>query len=126
MRIRAEPPGVEGSPAARPEPRVVLEVADTVAGWQFPDPLTVDLIAARHLRARRSARGSMGLRSFHAGTHGRWARRRDRGRLGSMQPGTMSRKAKGRVAAPPRLAGAAQEVSTQVARLPDVISQAHW
>ena len=43
-----------------------------------------------------------------------------------MLPGTMSRKAKGRVAAPPRLDGAAQEVSSKVATLPDVIVQAHW
>src|SRR5215510_5901876 len=43
-----------------------------------------------------------------------------------MQPGTMSRKAKGRVAAPPRLDGAAQTVSKKVAMLPGVIAQAHW
>ncbi len=43
-----------------------------------------------------------------------------------MQPDTMSRKAKGRVAPPPRLVGAAQQVAQQVAALPDVIVQAHW
>ena len=43
-----------------------------------------------------------------------------------MQAGTMSRKAKGRVAPPPQLDGAAQSVSTEVAALPDVTVQAHW
>lgn len=38
----------------------------------------------------------------------------------------MSRKAKGRVAPPPRLPGRAQTVATQIARLPGVIAQAHW
>jgi hypothetical protein len=38
----------------------------------------------------------------------------------------MSRKAKGRVAPPPRLDGAAQSVAAEVAALPDVIVQAHW
>lgn len=38
----------------------------------------------------------------------------------------MSRKAKGRVAAPPRLGKTAQRVADTVAALPDVIVQAHW
>lgn len=43
-----------------------------------------------------------------------------------MQPGTMSRTAKGRVAPPPRLEGPAQAVSERVATLPGVTVQAHW
>ncbi len=38
----------------------------------------------------------------------------------------MSRTAKGRVAPPPQLGPIAQEVAEAVARLPDVIAQAHW
>jgi hypothetical protein len=43
-----------------------------------------------------------------------------------MQPATMSRREKGRVAPPPRLAPAAQRVADEVAALPHVIVQAHW
>lgn len=43
-----------------------------------------------------------------------------------MQIGTMSRKAKGRVVAPPQLDGPAQSVSAELAACPDVIAQAHW
>ncbi len=43
-----------------------------------------------------------------------------------MLAGTMSRRAKGRVAPPPRLAPAAQAVADAVAALPGVIAQAHW
>jgi len=39
---------------------------------------------------------------------------------------TMSRRAKGRVAPPPRLAATAQRVADEVAALPHVIVQAHW
>lgn len=43
-----------------------------------------------------------------------------------MIPGTMSRKAKGRVATAPRLGARAQAVADVVAALPDVVVQAHW
>lgn len=43
-----------------------------------------------------------------------------------MNPGTMSRRAKGRIAAPPRLHEAAQRVADSVAALPGVVAQAHW
>jgi hypothetical protein len=43
-----------------------------------------------------------------------------------MQHGTMSRKAKGRIAQPPRLGPAAQRVADDVGALPDVTAQAHW
>ena len=43
-----------------------------------------------------------------------------------MLSGTMSRKAKGRVAAAPRLGRAAQAVADGVAALPTVTAQAHW
>jgi Family of unknown function (DUF5519) len=43
-----------------------------------------------------------------------------------MLSGTMSRKAKGRVAPAPRLGPAAQAVADGVAALPTVTAQAHW
>ncbi len=43
-----------------------------------------------------------------------------------MLPDTMSRRLKGRVAPPPRLAGVAQRVAEAVLALPGVSAQAHW
>ncbi|MDX2089775.1 MAG: hypothetical protein SFX73_18105 [Kofleriaceae bacterium] len=43
-----------------------------------------------------------------------------------MQPRTMSRAAKGRVAPPPVLRGAAQRVADRVAAFDGVVAQAHW